>query len=362
MRPDPCQPIYFMPNRVWRCYTGGYLLERFVCAPAPADGHFPEDWVGSTVVAQNGEHAQGPEEGLARVRDANGEPGGLFRDLLSLDPAAYLGRDPSVGELSILCKYLDSAVRLPIQCHPDVPFAKEHYGSDHGKTEAWVILDTRTVGGVEPYLLMGFRPGVSADTFAQAVERQDVPAMERMLHRVPARAGDVWLIPGRFPHAIGSGVFLMEVQEPSDWVVQPEARCADTALSPRDMWGPLDPEVGLRCFDYHGQTLDEVRAASLCLPEVVLQQPGGRLERLIGPERTPCFGVDRTVVHGTFTLPSPSAYRIEVVASGCGTLLANGVATPVRQGQAYFVPYGVREVAYTSSDSPLTVLAFKPGG
>lgn len=36
------------PNRVWRTYSGGLMLDRMEGRAAAADGTFPEDWIGST--------------------------------------------------------------------------------------------------------------------------------------------------------------------------------------------------------------------------------------------------------------------------------------------------------------------------
>ena len=39
------------PNRVWRTYSGGLMLDRMEGRASPADGTFPEDWIGSTTRA-----------------------------------------------------------------------------------------------------------------------------------------------------------------------------------------------------------------------------------------------------------------------------------------------------------------------
>ena len=41
------------PNRVWRTYSGGLMLDRMEGKAEPQDGTFPEDWIGSTVRAIN---------------------------------------------------------------------------------------------------------------------------------------------------------------------------------------------------------------------------------------------------------------------------------------------------------------------
>ena len=351
-------PLFFEPNRVWRCYTGGALLDSFLGRTPAEDTYFPEDWLASCVVAVNGEHAQGPEEGLSRVRGTGDMPGPLLRDLIAAAPKDHLG---DTSEMSLLCKYLDSAVRLPIQCHPDREFARSHYASEHGKAESWLILGTREINGEEPYLLMGFKPGIRREAFARTVFDQDIAAMEAMLHRVPVKPGDAYFIPGRFPHAIGPGVFLLEVQEPSDWVVQPERFCAGQALSDADMWGPLDPETALDCFQYAGESMEQVRRRLQKQPTVVASAAGGSLFHLIGPETTTCFGVDQLHVSGEFTLEHPAPYYLVVVVSGEGQAAWDGGEARVGQGDVFFVPHGVRRLQFRAAGSALEAYLCLPG-
>ena len=341
---DLKQPLFFQPNRVWRCYTGGVLLDRFVGKAREEDGDFPEDWLASTTVAVNGPRQQSPNEGLSRIRLPNGEAGPFLRDLIDAEPEACLGPGAGLAAgVGVLCKFLDSAIRLPIQCHPDRKFAREHYASEHGKAESWFVLGQRVIDGEEPYLLMGFKPGVQKEDFRRAVTEQDIPAMVEMLHRVPVEAGDAYFIPGRFPHAIGSGVFLLEVQEPTDWVVQPERFVGRTELTDSDMWGPLTPELGLDCFDYDTAdtveaTLDRIRLRGRTLVE----EAGGTAERLVGPGVTDCFRVDRLAIDTEMEYALDAPYQITIVTEGRGELDTGGPAVRVRQGDTLFLPHRIR--------------------
>jgi len=351
-------PLFFEPNRVWRCYTGGALLDSYLGHESATDTQFPEDWLASCVLAVNGEHTQGPEEGLSRIRGSGEGPGPLLRDIIEANPKAYLG---GASRMSLLCKYLDSAVRLPIQCHPDRAFARMHYASDHGKAESWLILGTREIGGEEPYLLMGFKPGIRRADFARAVFAQDIAAMEAMLHRVPVKPGEVYFIPGRFPHAIGPGVFLLEVQEPSDWVIQPERYCAGQRLTDTDMWGPLDPETALDCFEYEGESVDRVRQRLQKQPLVVQYADGGVLSRLIGPETTTRFGVDHLRVTGEFVLEHTAPYYLVAVISGEGEVAWAGGKIRVGKGDVFFVPHHGRSLQFQAAGSPLEAYICLPG-
>ena len=50
-------------------------------------------------------------------------------------------------------------------------------------------------------------------------------------------------------HAIGAGCLLLEVQEPSDFTVQPERWCGDYKLSDNEMYLGLDKDTAMECFD-----------------------------------------------------------------------------------------------------------------
>jgi len=329
-------PIFFQPNRVWRCYTGGALLDRLLGRTPQMDGYLPEEWLASLTHAENAEHTQGPEEGLSRVRTSDGSPGPLFRDIIGDE------------HMAVLCKFLDSAVRLPIQCHPDRTFARQHYRSERGKTESWLVLGTRVIDGMDPYLLIGFKPGVSREEFANAVRTQDSPALAGMLHRFPVRPGDCWLIPGRVPHAIGPGVLMLEVQEPSDWVVQVERTCAGTALSDRDCWGPLDPATAMDCFDYTGSPAESMHAQLAMRPRPRSRSAGGTHEHLEAKERCEVFHIDLLRLTGAYRYTPDAPRHIGIVTGGSGHLIAGDRRERLVSGDTYF------------SSSRIPVLEFVP--
>ena len=136
--------IKFTSNRVWRTYPGGKLLDAIENNDTPQDSHFPEDWIGSTVQANNvgREHIA---EGLTMVINDAGEQVS-FKDLLLSNPDYYLGefqgRTRQIDDIPLV-KYLDSATRLHFQVHPSSDFAQQRLGAPRGKTEAYVILAVR---------------------------------------------------------------------------------------------------------------------------------------------------------------------------------------------------------------------------
>jgi mannose-6-phosphate isomerase len=338
------KPIFFQPNRVWRLYTGGELLDRFVGNPSPKDDHFPEDWLASTTVAVNAVHQQSPTEGISRVRMPDGSDGPLFNEILP-------------EGTNVLCKFLDSAVRLPIQCHPDKEFSRKYYHSEHGKTESWVILATRKINGEEPYLLMGFKPDVDKQKFINAVKEQDIATMENMLHKFPVKPRETYFIPGRFPHAIGSGVMLLEVQEPTDWVIQPERFCAGFELSDADMWGPLDPEIAMECFDYRGETKEEMLERHLMHPKILHQNSAATLESIIGPETTDCFIVERLTINpnSKFTYEN-TGQHLGIVTSGKGSIGSD----IIKQADRFFISEQIKTLHYEAKEQLVIYIIKSP--
>ena len=82
------QPLLLAPNRVFRSYTGGGLLEALQGEAHPKDAHFPEEWVGSTTATCLSGRPR--DEGLSRVAAA-GEGPVLLKTLIETFPEAMLG-------------------------------------------------------------------------------------------------------------------------------------------------------------------------------------------------------------------------------------------------------------------------------
>ena len=201
-----------LPARVFRFYRGGALLGR-LRGEAPEDGRFPEEWIGSVTAASNPGRDE-PEEGLSRLAD-----GRLLRDAIAREPEAWLGREhvERFGVTTgLLVKLLDASERLPVHAHPTRAFARARLGSPFGKTEAWVVLDTRAAFAD---VWVGLREPVAEQTFAGWVDRQDVEALLGSLNRIEVRAGDVVYVPAGVPHAIGAAILIAELQEPTDFSV-----------------------------------------------------------------------------------------------------------------------------------------------
>ncbi len=319
------KPVFFRRNRVFRVYTGGMLYHDFL-GDEPIDGNDPEEWVCSSVHAINSGHTD-PLEGIS-LREEDGKP---FNEILENNPKEYLGERKSLG---VLVKYLDSAIRLPMQVHPTRDFSRVHFGSPYGKAEAWLILATRPNACV----YFGFSREVSKEEFVKAVDasEHDAEAMTQFVNRVPVKTGDVFFVDAGVIHAIGAGCLLLEIQEPTDFTIQPECWCGDYRLNSMEMYMNLDPEAAVDCFHFHrfgGHVVEEGRKT----PKVVRKIDALLEEALIGPDDTRCFSMNRyTLTGGSMQLDVPAS--IWICAEGAGQVIAQDYCRDIKMGDYFFLP------------------------
>ena len=326
------------PNPVWRSYLGGSVLRRFRGLSDAEDNHFPEDWLASTVQARNGLNAQHPQEGLSRLAESAG--GGLLTDLLSEQPATWLGAHqahlpPGEGP-RVLWKLLDSSVRLQIQAHPDEQFARQHLNSGAGKTECWYILDTR--GPAHVYLAFQHPP--TRQVWADMIREQRVDDMLACFEPIPVQPGDCYVVPAGTPHAIGAGIFMMELQEPTDWVVRCETTNAGLTLPPEACFMGLDLEACLDVFDYRARSVEYVRRLLQQRPRMIAATGGAGEEELIGAAYHEYFRLHR--LRGTADASWPgNELMLLLVLKGRATLTSGADGGVVEAGQTWLLPGAV---------------------
>jgi mannose-6-phosphate isomerase len=337
---DP-RPFLLPPNLVWRSYLGGKVLRQFRGVSNLQDDHLPEDWLASTVRARNGVNSQGADEGLSHLGD--GEAAGTLPAILETDPGFWLGDTHAArtgaGHLPVLWKLLDAAVRLHIQAHPTANFARENLGSQNGKTECWYILATRGEG----WVYLGFQSPPSREAWREIIADQNIPRMEACFEKIPIKAGDCLVVPAGTPHAIGPGVFMLELQEPTDWVVRCEVAHSGLHLTPDACFMGLGLERCLDVFNYATQTVPEVLRHLKQTPAPISAVQNFLHEEIIGAEYQSYFRLQRLAGTGT------SAWRggelmMLLVLKGSGHLRAGGKhhAEELASGQAWLLPGSVQ--------------------
>ncbi|MGI9862864.1 type I phosphomannose isomerase catalytic subunit [Moorella naiadis] len=357
------QPLRLEENRVWRIYTGGWLLDQFLGKSHPTDGHFPEDWIGSTVLARNLGHNQTGTEGLSYVTMPGGERYSL-KTLLEQAPAVLLGEEHyhKYGtNPGVLIKLLDTAMRLPIQVHPDKSLAQMYFNSPFGKTEAWLVLATREINNMPPYILFGFREGTSWQQFTTAVRENSSLALEQCLHRLPVQAGDVYLIDAGVPHAIGPGNLILELQEPTDITIRAEKNVNNIVMNDEVAYQGLTLEQSLECYRFEPLTADETLRKYKLKPCLIKEQPGqGREQWLINYTDTPCFTLQSLQVTSYWEVEDHKTFHLMIIIKGRGNLVTEGSTTAIHQGNYFFIPARFPYRIENLSDRPVEIITCWP--
>ena len=330
-----------------RFYRGGEKIRQFRgdAAGAAAGDRVPEDWVASTTTLF-GE----PSRGMSIL------PGTFpphvarsLRQAVAANPQAWLGPQHVAAfgaDSKLLVKLLDAGQRLPVHVHPHGDFARSHLGASHGKAEAWFILSPGTVW-------LGFSREVG-DELAGLVAGQDVDALLGALHTIEVQAGDTVYVPPGLPHAIGAGIFLIEVQEPTDLSILLEWK--DFALD-----GETDGHLGIGFPT--ALTATDTRAWSQAQVEELVVRAGatGEAGSILSPAAAKYFRLERLEIDGVITVEG--GYGVLVVIDGDGALLTRAAVSahprelPLSRGDTVVVPHAAGTLTLRGR---LTVLRCRP--
>jgi len=296
-------------------YRGAGRIAAFRSAAGLPDR--PEDWVASTT-----SRFDLAPSGLSALPD-----GRLLTEAIAAEPAWWLGEEhlKAFGENpAVLVKLLDAGQRLPLHVHPDRRFALDHLASPYGKTEAWVIVSADP----DAYVHLGFARDVSTEELAGWVAGQQSEAMLAATNRIPIKAGDAVLCPAGVPHAIGSGILLVEVQEPTDFSVLLEY--ANFGLADGHLG--LGYDLALECVDRGSWSADRLAALH------------GGADRLLPAAADEFFSAAR--LRGPSTRLE-AAFSVVVVVAGAGTLSGEHDDLPVRRGDTLLVPFAAGPLTLT---------------
>jgi mannose-6-phosphate isomerase len=254
-------------------------------------------------------------------------PGTPLSALASRDPAAWIGArglEATGGRpiFPLLVKLIDGQADLSIQIHPD-DRAAAAAGLGTGKTEAYHVLAAER-GSV---IYLGLDPEVTPEAFATACLRANGSAAG-CLRRVPAAPGTTVLIPAGTPHALGAGVLLYEIQQPSNVTFR------------LDDWGRVDASGLARALHHReGLALVDPRSRPEPIPRVPVVDATADRAFLVA---TPYFALERIALAGEslVRLAAVDSPQVLTPVAGAVTLDASGSVASAAIGETVILPAG----------------------
>jgi mannose-6-phosphate isomerase len=327
------RPILLAPNFVRRPYRGGQNLARFRGADIGEEQQVPEEWLASTTNV----YGQ-PDQGPSVLPD-----GRSLKDAVAADPVSYLGPqhlEVFGADPALLVKLLVAQQRLSVHLHPTRQFARAHLGKRYGKTEAWCILAAEPDAGV----YYGFREEVEARDLLGVVESGEGSTLLQSMNRLDVSVGDVVYVPGGIPHAIDAGVFMIELQEPSDLLVRLE--WSGYAV------GTIPSDLGLG-FPLALEATDRSAWNRRRLDTIVSRGVGSR-DGLLPSTADVFFRVERPASG----MELAEGFRIVVVVEGQGELSTSRWRMPIEVGQCLLLPWACGGV---SVHGDVEVVCCRPG-
>lgn len=343
-------PLRLGPNRPRHFYRGGAQIAEFRGLPDPSDEFLPEDWIGSTTSL--GWTGRDEREGESVVTVAGGGDV-LLKDLLREHADAILGSN-HVNEFgphpALLVKLLDPAVRLPLHYHPSRSFARKHLHSTFGKTEAWVVLRTASS---DAFVHLGFSRTVDDSTLSSWIDSQQVGELLDATHRLSVGAGDVVFVPAGIPHAIGPGILIVELQEPTNFSLFLEHA---GFVRPEEAHAGLGWPVALGALRHSAVAASELREHFV--RHVDLRS--GYEERVFSDETRSFFDARWLCLDGGQRRAIDTGFAVCIVTSGSGCLVADATTTAIRRGDTYLVPAALGAYEVRASAEGLTLLRCLP--
>ena len=296
---------------------------------APSGKPIGESWECST-------HAKHP----SRVTLQDGSTISLH-NLIAQMPEEILGLEIAQefgGKLPVLVKLLDARQDLSVQVHPSNETASRLGEKDTGKTESWLILDADP-GAV---LYLGFKEDVNKTEFEKDLTDPKVNIAEKYLNAISVEPGDLFFIPAGSAHAIGKGVFLIEIQQSSgityrvwDWNRQPR----------RELHVPQ----AMQSFNFNKTTRADYEKVPITLRD--------KEERLVD---SGYFSFDRITLSTGEQLHTNTAgsFQILTCIEGQVRLLSQDSKEVLAQGESILVPAALGDYEIVADNKSTIIKSF----
>jgi mannose-6-phosphate isomerase len=312
-------PLKFKPRFVEKMW-GGRKIESVLGKPLPPGKAIGESWelydfppgvVDDSADWISAEVANGPLTG----RTLHWVVGEFGKSLTGDVPLAGQGQFP------ILIKFLDAKEDLSVQVHPPKEYADAHTGA-HLKSEAWYVVQNDPGARI----LKGLRPGVTRETFHQAIERGE---SDQLIQSIPVKPGHCHYLPSGTVHALGAGILVAEVQTPSD-----------TTFRVFD-FNRVDPSTGKQRTLHVKQAMECIDFSGKSDPPQARSHVAGLFTTVSRLVTSPYFKLEK--VRMTEGIEEPVPYDqpvVWVVLEGSAEVRVDGMKEPTRftRGETVLLP------------------------
>lgn len=309
-------PLKFKPiykDRIW----GAQQLQAVFGKDLPSGRKIGESWELADLPHDKSVISNGPWAGQSLAQ------------VVSRFAEAITGQADFAQPFPLLIKLLDAQDVLSVQVHPDHATC-QRMGQGDPKTECWYII------AAEPgaCIYKGLRPGVTRESFAQAIQQGTVADC---LVKLAVQPGECHFLPAGTAHAIGAGLLIAEIQLPSDTTY----RVFD--------WNRTDDQGQAR--ELHIEQALESIHFDPDQDDLTVRSVG----RLVDCEH---FKVDKGhQVPGSEILLSRGRMKTHVILNGCGAYTSLQ-AEPVefRAGDCLLIPAAYEGVMQFSAESEFLIV------
>lgn len=298
-------PLRFTPIYQYRLW-GGRHLANFLSEPLP-DGPVGEAWL----LSDREDHPSIVAEGALK--------GKSIAELSQQDERGLMGKFTGKFErFPLLLKFLDCNDVLSVQVHPSDEQKDQIPKGESGKTEAWVVLQTRQ----ESLIYAGLKDGTTPAELKQSITDNTVA---KYLHSFIPDLNDSVLIKAGTVHTL-NGVVVFEIQENSDVTY----RLYDWDRTDKKTGEPRELQVNqaLACVNYHQVNIGPVE------PEK------GEPQTILTSDY---FVVWKHQTSKAFKVGKTNEPRILICTSGHGTLNFADDKFDVVKGNVFLLPAQVGE-------------------
>jgi len=283
-------------------------LANLLTAPLPGDGPIGEAWILSDRDEHQSVVSNGPLKGQS------------LGQLMQNDQEQLLGKLAwRFNRFPLLLKFLDVHEMLSVQVHPSDLQRNYLPVGEHGKTEAWVVLEA----GPDSRIYAGLKTGTTSDNLQQSLKNGAVT--DHIAYFTP-KPGDGFFIPAGTVHSLGGDVVVFEIQQNSDVTF----RLYD--------WDHIDSKTGKRRTLQVDQAIKCIDFEQGAIPPVV-----PLVEEIVPVRRELLFYCEHFhlwLLHGQspFTVGELDIPRVLVCTNGDGKIEFNNTDYTIGKGGIFFLP------------------------